>query len=58
MANRKISISALSSKAEKALQQAVRQVIKDHKQTGQPVVIWHAGKVIRIPAARLLRKLL
>jgi len=56
MTARKVSVSALSSKAEKALRQAVRRVIQDHRQTGQPLVIWRAGKVVKVPADRLARQ--
>jgi len=56
MRAKKVSISALSSKAEKALKSAVRQVVEEHKRTGQPVVVWRAGKVVRIPADRLSRQ--
>jgi len=55
MGARKAGVSALSSKAEKALRRAVRRVVEEHRRTGQPVVIWRAGKVVRIPANRLLR---
>ena len=56
MRAKKVSISALSSKAERALQSAVRQVVKEHKRTGKPVVVWRAGKVVRISANQLLRQ--
>lgn len=56
MRARKVSISALSSKAEKALKSAVRRVVEEHKRTGQPVVVWRAGKVVRVSADRLLRQ--
>lgn len=55
MRAKKVSISALSSKAERALKSAVRQVVKEHKRTGQPIVVWRSGKVVRISADRLLR---
>ena len=53
MRAKKVSVSVLSSKAEKALRSAVRQVVEEHKRTGQPLVIWRSGKVVRIPANRL-----
>ena len=56
MRAKKVAISALSSKAEKALKIAVRHVIEEHKRTGRPVAVWRAGKVVRIPADRLLRQ--
>ena len=56
MRAKKVSVSALSSKAEKALKSAVRQVVKEHKRTGQPIVVWRSGKVVRISANRLLSR--
>lgn len=53
MGVKKPHVSLLASKAERALRQAVRQVIKEHRRTGQPVVVWERGKVVRIPAGRL-----
>ncbi len=48
--------SSLSVKAEKAMKRAFRQVLEEHKRFGQPVALWRAGKVVRIPADRLLRQ--
>ena len=56
MANKKTSDAKLQAGAEKALKEAVRGVIEDHKQTGRPVVIWRNGKVAKVPASQLLRK--
>ena len=55
MGVKKVHISALASKAVRALRQAVRHVIKEHQRTGQPVVVWDRGKVVRIPADRAFR---
>lgn len=56
MRAKKVSISVLSSKAEKALKSAVRRVVEEHKRTGQPVVVWRSGKVVKISPGRLLRQ--
>lgn len=48
--------ASLSEKALVALRKAVREVIKDHARTGDPMVIWQNGKVAWIPPAQLLRK--
>ena len=56
MRAKKVSISALSSKAERALRSAVRRVIEEHKRTGKPVVVWRSGKVVKIAANRLTRQ--
>ena len=39
--------SSLHAKAEKALQKAVRNVIADRKKTGDPLIVWKNGKVVR-----------
>ncbi len=46
----------LQIKAEKALKEAVREVIEDHKRTGRPLIIWRNGKVAKVSAKRLSRK--
>ena len=51
-----ISDSKLHADANKAIKEAVRGVIEDHKRSGRPVVIWRNGKVAKVPAAQLLRK--
>jgi hypothetical protein len=39
--------------AEKALKEAVREVIQDHKREGNPIAVWKNGKVVQIPAKEL-----
>ena len=56
MANKKTSDVKLQAGAEKALKEAVRGVIEDHKRTGRPLIIWRNGKVAKVPANQLLRK--
>jgi hypothetical protein len=48
MKTKKTHILSLSQKAEKALKEAVRNVIKDHKRTGDPLLVWQNGKVVKI----------
>ena len=48
--------AVLSLKAEKAMQRAFRRVLEEHKRLGQPVIIWRAGKVVKISASRLLSR--
>lgn len=36
-----------------ALKEAVSEVIADHKRTGDPIVIWRDGKVVKVPADRI-----
>jgi len=46
----------LQMKAEKAIKEAVREVIEDHRRSGRPVVVWRKNRVARIPAGKLLNK--
>ena len=36
--------------AEKALQEAVAEVITDRKRTGDPLIVWRDGKVAHVPS--------
>ena len=56
MANKHISDSKLHAGANKAIKEAIRGVIEDHKRTGRPMIIWRNGKVAKVPASQLLRK--
>ena len=39
--------------AEKALQEAVAEVIADHKRTGDPLIVWRDGKVALVPPEQI-----
>jgi hypothetical protein len=39
---------ALARLAEKALREAVLDAIRDHERTGDPLVVWRNGKVVKI----------
>ena len=56
MANKSMSDSKLHAGAKKAIKEAVRGVLEDHKRTGRPVVIWRNGRIAKVPAGQLLRK--
>ncbi len=46
-------------KAEQALKQAVRGVVKRHLQTGRSLAVWKNGKVVQLSAvnaSRILKK--
>ena len=56
MANRKSAskkIPAEFRQAEKALQLAVDDVIKDHRLRKLPLALWRRGKVVMVAPARL-----
>ena len=50
----KRNITILQKKAEKALENAVRRVVEEHRRTGEPLVIWEKGKVKLVPPTRRL----
>ena len=47
---------ALQLKAIKALKEAVREVVEEHKRSGRRLAVWRNGKVIKISASQVLRK--
>jgi len=44
---------AMAFRAEEALKKAVARTIADHKRTGDPIVIWRDGKVVKVPADQI-----
>ena len=46
----------LQEKAFKALKEAVREVVEEHKRSGRPLVVWRNGKATKISASQALRK--
>lgn len=47
------SEKAMAFRAEEALKKAVARAIAEHKRTGDPIVIWRDGKVVKIPAEQI-----
>ncbi|MEI7905627.1 MAG: hypothetical protein WCI43_09505 [Candidatus Firestonebacteria bacterium] len=45
--------SALQAKAVKAMSSAIKKVVKEHKKSGRPLIIWQNGKVVRLSADKL-----
>lgn len=43
----------LADKAMKALEEAVREVVEEHRRSGLPLIVWKNGKVVKIPANRI-----
>jgi hypothetical protein len=41
--------------AEKAIKEAVSQVVKEHEKSGRPLHVWEDGKVVAL-SAKTLRK--
>ena len=40
-------------RAEEALKKAVTRALADHKRTGDPIVVWRDGRVVKIPAEQI-----
>ena len=43
----------IQNKAELAMKSAIRKLIKRHKKSGLPLIVWKNGKVARIAADSL-----
>jgi len=48
--------SSVAFKAEKALRIAVANTIEEHRRSGDPIVVWKNGRVVKIPASRIPRR--
>ena len=51
---RSLKIEILNSEAEKALKSAIRKLVAARKRQGQPLIIWQKGKIVRVPAKKLV----
>ena len=51
--DKNLSDKAMAFLAEEALKKAVARTIADHKRTGDPIVIWRDGKVVKVPADQI-----
>jgi hypothetical protein len=47
--NEKLNDIPLEIRAEEAMKKAVAKTIEDHRRTGDPIVIWRDGKVVKVP---------
>lgn len=58
MIKRKLTrrVPSIFRKAEQALCIAVAKTIEDHRLSGDPIVIWKNGRVVKIPANRISRR--
>ena len=43
----------LHNSAEKAIKEAVKGVVAEHKKSGLPLAVWKEGKVVSISAKKL-----
>ena len=48
-----VSKESISHKAERALKEAVRDLIRARRKTNDSLVIWKNGKVVRVPARKV-----
>jgi len=51
--NKNLFEMPMAMRAEKALKKAVARAIADHKRTGDPIVVWRDGRVVKIPADQI-----
>lgn len=51
--NKMLSKPAVVRKVEKALKSAARKAAEEHRRTGNPLIVWRDGKVVKIPANQL-----
>ncbi|MEW6097167.1 MAG: hypothetical protein AB1567_11715 [bacterium] len=50
---KKKTLTPIGRKAEKAMKDAVKKVIAEHKMKNLPVVIWENGKVVTVQADKI-----
>ena len=53
MVKRNRNKTDILSQAERALKSAIRKLIREHKRSGHPVIIWQNGRVVKVPAHKL-----
>jgi hypothetical protein len=51
--NGNLSEMPMAFRAEEALKKAVARAIADHKRTGDPIVVWQNGSVVKIPPEQI-----
>ena len=56
MGSPKVVNVSIVANAEKALKEAVLKVIRDHNQTGDPVIVWRSGRVVKADPKKLLAR--
>ena len=48
--------ASIVANAEKALKEAVLKVVRDHRQTGDPVIVWRGGRVVKADPKKILAR--
>jgi len=51
--NKKYSKVSIPKIAEKAIKEAFKEVVKENKKAGLPLIVWKDGKVVKIPLEKL-----
>jgi len=46
----------LQNKAERAMKEAIKEVVEQHRKTGRPIPVWENDKVTMIPAGKASSK--
>jgi hypothetical protein len=53
MVNKNLHPTMMIKKARKAIREAVRKTLSDHKAKGLPIFVWKDDRVVRIPAQQI-----
>jgi len=53
MVRKNLHPTLMMKKARKAILQAVRKTLQEHKSKGLPIFIWKNDHVVRVPADRI-----
>lgn len=53
MVNKNMQPTPMIKKARRAIREAVRKTLMDHKAKGLPIFIWERGRLVRVPANRI-----
>lgn len=56
MGSPKVVSTSIVASAEKALKEAVLKVMRDHRQTGDPVIVWRGGRVVKADPKKILAR--
>ncbi|MBI5881748.1 MAG: hypothetical protein HZB91_01375 [Elusimicrobia bacterium] len=50
---RKSRTKTIGFLAERAMREAVAEVIAEHRRTGEPLALWKNGRAVMVPPSRL-----
>jgi hypothetical protein len=50
---KKSDVALLHSKAKKALKAAIHHLVQEHKRTGDPLIVWKNGRVVKLSPKKI-----